>query len=206
MNHVEISLARFVLCTTTAIALALFQTNLVQAKYKEHVRLLNGSPVMSTENKPSGRRWVKAKILIKAPLEIVWNTVHEQRKSDPDLAYSRILSQNRNHCTLEQKFVLLPIIGTSTCVMVNEEIPLERIDYRLVKSDHFKAMEGSWVLTPYEDGRYTILELSSYLDMGYPVPRAFIETITARKLEKRVTNVKLMSERIQGRLAQHIPG
>ncbi|MBI4534223.1 MAG: hypothetical protein HY711_09800 [Candidatus Melainabacteria bacterium] len=200
------SLVRFVLCTTTTVTLALSLASLAQAKNKEHIRLLKGSPVMSTENKASGRRWVKAKILIKAPLEIVWNTVHEQRKSDPDLAYSRVLTQSRNHCTLEQKFVLLPIIGAATCVMVNEEIPLERIDYRLVKSDHFKAMEGSWVLTPYEDGHYTILELSSYLDMGYPVPRAFIETITARKLEKRVTNVKNMAERTQGRLAQQIPG
>ncbi len=173
-----------------------------------HPRLLKGHPVVSCEKKPTGHRWVKATILINARPDIVWHAVHEERKSDPDLAYSKVVSQEHNRLTLEQKFAFLPVIGTATCLMLNEEVPHERIDYRLLKSDHFKAMEGSWVLTPHSEGHRTILELSTYLDLGYPIPRTLIDGVTSQKLQRRLTNVKLMSEKLQSQIAQteKIPG
>jgi len=174
------------------------------AKGSEEEKVRSGSAVICTEQQPSGHRWVKAKILIHAPPEVVWETVHEERSKDPDLAYSKVLHQENNELTLEQKFVLLPVIGTATCVMSNAEEPLHRIDYRLLESDHFRAMEGSWVLTPQESGKDTLLELSSYLELGFPVPRPILDTLTARKLERRITNVKLMAERTQSRIAHKL--
>lgn len=142
---------------------------------------------------------VKAQIVINAPREVVWQSVHEERKHDPDLAYSKILKEEPNATTLEQKFVLLPVIGTAVCVMDTAEVPLQRIDYKLVKSDRFKAMEGSWVLTALEDGKKTALELSTHIDLGMPVPRAFMNAVTAKKLEKRLNRVKQMAETTHAR-------
>jgi len=159
--------------------------------------------VVSTEKKANGHRWVKAKILINASPHVVWETVHEERKKDPDLCYSKILSQDsETQATLEQKFALIPVIGTATCVMRNVEVPYERIDYDMVKSDHFKAFEGSWVLSPGHDQEQTYLELSSYCDMGLPIPRGMIEGITAKKLQRRLSNVRDMAEAQQLRLAR----
>jgi hypothetical protein len=158
--------------------------------------------VVSTEQKPNGHKWVKAKILINASPHIVWATIHEERKRDPDLAYSKLLSQESDtHSTLEQKFSLIPVIGTSTCVMRNVEIPLQRIDYDMIKSDRFKAFEGSWVLSPGPKSNETYLELSSYTDMGLPIPRGMIEGVTGKKLQKRLANVKNMAEAEQTRIA-----
>lgn len=138
---------------------------------------------------------VQAKVLIKAPPEVVWESIHKERSKDPDLAYSKVLEQvNEHECKLEQKFQLIPVIGTSVCVMENKEVPLQRIDYRLLKSDRFKAMEGSWVLTPAEGGKATMLELSSHLDLGLPVPKAMMNSISTKKIEKRLTHVKEMAE------------
>lgn len=159
--------------------------------------------VVSTEQRPNGHKWVKAKILINASPHVVWETIHEERKKDPDLAYSKIISQDSDtQATLEQKFCLIPVIGTSTCVMRNIEVPLERIDYNMIRSDRFKAFEGSWVLSPGTQPNETLLELSSYTDMGLPIPRGMVEGITSKKLQRRLANVKAMAEAEQTRLAK----
>jgi len=198
------------ICSIIAFAFLLaFPGNALSVEAeREQGRLLRGQPVVTNEKKASGRRWVKARILINARPDVVWHAVHEERKSDPDLAYSKVISQDQNRVTLEQKFAFLPVIGTATCLMVDEEVPNERIDYKLLKSDHFKAMEGSWVLTPHLDGNHTLLELSTYLEFGIPVPRALMDTVTAQKLQRRLTHVKQMSEKIPGQLAQSekLPG
>jgi hypothetical protein len=199
--------------TTKKVALALALTAILtpnafaatdDQNSEECQKLLNqGQSVVSSEAKSNGHRWVKAKILINASGPVVWETVHEERKRDPDLEYSKILKSENNQLTLEQKFALLPVIGTATCVMINREVLNERIDYEMVSSDHFKAMEGSWVLTPGKTPDTTYLELSSYVDMGLPVPRMMIDGITGKKLQRRLANVKIMAEATTSRLALH---
>ncbi|HEY9788419.1 MAG TPA: SRPBCC family protein [Candidatus Obscuribacterales bacterium] len=150
---------------------------------------------------PSNKPRVRASVVIKAPPEVVWNAVHEERKTDPDLAYSKVLRQGVNESTMEQKFVLIPVIGTAVCVMNTSEVPLRRIDYQLVKSDRFKAMEGSWILTPSADGKTTTLELSSHIDLGLPVPRGMMNGIAEKKLQRRLNHVKEMAENNHARIA-----
>lgn len=166
----------------------------------EKAKLKAGEVVVGTQQKPSGRRWVSAKIHIKAPASVVWDAVHEERKTDPDIAYSKVLEEGKNELTLEQKFQLIPVIGTSVCVMKNTEVPGKRIDYYLLKSDRFKALEGSWVLQATDDG-HTILELASYIDMGVPAPRSIIESVASKKLERRLGNVRKAAEKVQAQIA-----
>ena len=149
---------------------------------------------VSAEERQGGKVWYKGKVLVNAPAEVVWQTVHDERQHNPDLEYSKILSQTNNSCVLEQKFCLLPVIGSATCVTDHTEVPLKRIDYKLVKSDRFKEMEGSWVLTPTEDGRCTTLELSSHMDMGFPVPKPFMNAIATKKMERRLVHIRQMAE------------
>lgn len=156
--------------------------------------LLKG-PVVSREIMANGRNRMLASILIHASPEIVWSAVHAERQHDPEIAYAKVLESANNKTTVEEKFVLLPVIGSATCIMQDSEVPGERIDYRLIKSDHFKAMEGSWVLTSYDGGQSTILALSSYLELGFPVPRMILDSITTQKLQKRLQNVKIAAER-----------
>ncbi len=153
-------------------------------------------------NKPAADKpRVQAKILIKAPVDVVWYSVHEERKHDPDIAYSKIIEQGVNEQKLEQKFTLLPVIGSATCLMHHTEVPNQRIDYRLLKSDHFKAMEGSWIFTPAENGKATVLELSTHLDMGVPVPKMIFNSLTQKKLDKRLAHVKEMAEGLHNKVA-----
>ncbi len=156
---------------------------------------------VSSEKRTGNRTWVTASTVINASPHIVWETVHEERKKDPDLAYSKVLEQGKNECRLEQKFVLIPVLGTAVCEMHNSEVPLKRIDYKLIKSDRFKAMEGSWVLTASPDGKSTTLELSTHIDLGIPVPEQLTTNATKKKLSKRLNNVKNMAEKTHAQLA-----
>lgn len=151
-------------------------------------------------NLNSGKPRVKASITIKASPEVVWDAVHEQRKTDPELAYSKVLRQGVNEATLEQKFMVIPVIGSAVCTMNTQEVPNRRIDYQMIKSDRFKAMEGSWVLTPSADGKSTTLELSSHVDLGLPVPRGMMNGVTQKKLERRLAHVRELAEK--SRVAQ----
>lgn len=172
---------------------------LITVTESEKCKLDKREVVIGMQPKPNGRRWVTAKIRIDAHPSVVWEAVHEERKSDPDLAYSKVVEEGKNEKTLEQKFQLIPVVGTSVCLIKSNEIPHKRIDYYLLKSDRFKAVEGSWILQPTEDGA-TILELASYIDIGLPAPRSVIENIAGKKLERRVSNVRRVAEQNQSKI------
>lgn len=160
------------------------------------------SPVaIKYETKENKREFITARTLIEAPPRIVWEAVHEERQKDPDIEYSKVLETGENKCRLEQKFKLIPVFGTAVCEMHNWEVPLQRIDYKLIKSDRFKSMEGSWVLTSKDDGRSTMLELSTHLDLGIPVPGGLMKSVTSKKLTKRLSNVKKVAEQTQKQMA-----
>ena len=184
-------------CATTLVALV---ACLPSALAKSHAEpSAAAGPMCAASDKHD---WVSSTTVIKAAPSEVWKTIHEERLKDPDLSYSKVLEQTSpTEYKLEQKFNFIPVIGSSVCVMQQREVPNERIDYNLLKSDRFKAMEGSWVLTPCDEGRHTKLELSSHLDLGLPVPRPFMNGITSKKIQKRLANIKDMAERSNARVA-----
>ncbi len=199
-KHYPIS--KVLLCTISlTFALAFSYPVSIGAKSGQQIDL--DQAIINTVTAPEGRRFVTGKILIHASPEVVWHTVHRQRQSDPDLAYSKVLERtDETRSVLEQKFVFLPVVGTAVCKMVHVEVPLKRIDYKLVESDHFRAMEGSWILTPHHSGKSTYLQLSSHLKLSFIVPQLILEKITARKLHKRLANVKAMAEGMQASIAE----
>lgn len=148
------------------------------------------APVFSQSSDFHG---VKGTIEINAPPERVWTVVHEQRATDPDLAYSKIIQQKNNRLLIEQKYNALPIIGEATCLLVQEETPVSRIDYKMVRSDKFKDMSGSWILQPSAKGT-TILELQSLLDTGLPYSQGMINSLLQEKINKRLVRIKNAAE------------
>jgi hypothetical protein len=62
-------------------------------------------------------------------------------------------------------------------------------------------MEGSWIFTPAENGKATILELSTHLDMGVPVPKMIFNGLTQKKLDKRLAHIKEMAESMHSKVA-----
>lgn len=135
---------------------------------------------------------VTGKVDINAPAQAVWDAVHTERSNDPDISYSKVVEQKGNRVLLEQKFNTIPIVGEATCLMVQEETPMKRIDYKMVRSDKFKEMYGSWVIEENPSG--VSLSLQSVLDTGLPYARGVTNTFLQKKIDARLARVKTAAE------------
>ena len=93
---------------------------------------------------------------------------------------------------LEQKFNSLPIVGEATCLLVQEETPLKRIDYKMVRSDKFKEMWGSWIIEENPNG--VSLSLHSVLDTGLPMAQTVTNSFLKSKIDARLARVKTAAE------------
>ncbi len=135
---------------------------------------------------------VTGKVDISAPPQAVWEAVHQERSSDPDISYSKIVEQKGNRVLIEQKFNTIPVVGEATCLLVQEETPLKRIDYKMVRSDKFKEMYGSWVIEENPNG--VVLSLHSVLDTGLPYAQSVTNSFLKNKIDARLARVKTAAE------------
>lgn len=145
--------------------------------------------------KSADKEGVRGQIEIKAPARIVWEAVHKERAEDPDLTYSKVVEKQGDKIMLEQKFNGMPIIGEAVCLLEQTETVNKRIDYKMVRSDKFKALRGSWILTDLPDG-ITKLELHSVLNTGLPFSEHIINHVLKGRINKRLERVKASAEKI----------
>lgn len=137
---------------------------------------------------------VSAKITVRSDPQRVWKAIRDLRDGSPDDV--KTISQSPQEDVLEETFEDLPVIGKARCRYKEVYKPFERIDYRMIESDHFKAFEGSWVLTPTDSGAQTIVELSSYIDTGLCIPfvHQLTNMATMRNVHTRLQEVKKIVE------------
>jgi hypothetical protein len=151
--------------------------------------------------KPSGKADATASILIKAPPRTVWKAIHLERTQNPEVEYSKIVQDSGGVKLIEQKFTNIPLLGSVTATTRQVEDVNKHIDYSLVKSDKFKALEGAWDLSPVAGGKETMLQLRSHVDIGVPFSSIFIKGTAQKKLNRRLANVKTIAEKEQARIA-----
>ncbi len=144
--------------------------------------------------------YVSGRILINAPVEIVWKMVHEERETAPNLVYSKLHKEDSNLLVFEQKWTIVPFIATTTCVISENEIPYKRIDYKVIKSNQFKVMEGAWIFTPVNNGSdaghsATELELTTHLELRRLAPMKIVNAMAKKKIEQRLAHIKELAEK-----------
>jgi hypothetical protein len=139
-------------------------------------------------------KYVSCQVVINAPVDVVWQTVHVERDSAPDLVSNNLVETSGSHSVFEQKWNVIPLVSRTTCVIDEVDYPNTRIDYKLLKSDEFKVMEGSWLFTPSQDGRATTLELTAHLEPRRHDPLVFLNAVAKRKMSKRLAHVKKLAE------------
>lgn len=161
------------------------------------------APVIAAEHeqkhphsaKPAHHDGVLEEIIIKAPPKVVWQSILEQRKLDPDSKYCKPITDNNKQALVEQKFVFPSFLGDTECVLHLAETPGERIDFKLFESEDLRKMEGYWNLTPIDNGQATKLTLSSFVVPVDPVPQMVTNTIIRHKTKKNLAMVKKLAEK-----------
>ena len=140
------------------------------------------------------RDGVHEQILIKASPRVVWQSMQEQRKIDPDSQYCKAALDNARP-VVEQKFVFPSPFGDAECTLHLSETFAQRVDFRLIESEDLKKMEGCWTLTPQDHGQSTRLELSSYVDPYMCIPRFLTNGVISHKVKKNLAMVKRIAEK-----------
>jgi hypothetical protein len=133
-----------------------------------------------------------AKMQIKAPPQVVWQAIELSRKRSKDLSGSRVVSSSGCESIIEQRMTPFPGVGTDVCLLKHLQVPYRRIDFQLLHAHRVKQLSGAWVLTPCAQG--TLLELSTRIDTGLPIPRSVVDSFTSMKLRHRLQRVKDLAE------------
>ena len=140
------------------------------------------------------KKGVTEEIVIHASPKIVWQSMQEQRKKDPDSTYLKTVKHSETAKELEQRFIFPSPFGDAECLLELVEKQGERVDYKLKESEDLKAMEGSWVLTPVEEGKATKLSLTSYVEPGIYVPRIIVNSLIKGRVQRNLNMVKKIAE------------
>ena len=127
------------------------------------------------------------------PREVFESILHLRDDSDDSI---KELSRKGNQCVLEETFDDIPLCGKASCTYREVYIPYKRIEYKLLRSNRFKAFEGAWNLKPTQDGKGTIVSLSSYVDIDIPIPfrRQITRFRTMQGVKERLRAVKQSTE------------
>jgi hypothetical protein len=187
--------AWFSLCVSIVLLVSQPQT----ASAKGLFDFLSGKPALKDTKDPTytenAHDFISCKILIKAPVDVVWQTVHVERDLAPNLVYNKLLQAHENQSVFEQKWAVFPFLARTTCVMDETDFPPTRIDFKLLKSDEFKSLEGKWLLTAADDGSSTLLELKAHLELRRRFgPKTLISALAKHRMNKRLEHVKELAE------------
>lgn len=137
--------------------------------------------------------FVSQSVLVRAPADLVFDCIRRSRHTDP--RRRKVLSYDGTEAVIEEHFAGLPVLGSATCVYRECEVPLERIDYNLIRSSQFRAFEGHWELVPSR-GDCTLLKLSSYIDpvIWVPFKEQISRGVTLKDIQRRLSAVKADAE------------
>lgn len=137
---------------------------------------------------------VAAETVVRAHPTRVWKAIQKYRTSEP--ARRKLLSYHNGKATIQEDFLTLPIIGSTSCTYAEHEHPYSRIDYELVTSDKLTAFDGCWTLTPVNGGRDTLVRLSCRLNtkMNAPLKKRLIGVAVKRDISRRFKFIKQYSQ------------
>lgn len=134
--------------------------------------------------------------VINAKPEVVYNAILKLRDESKDTV-KEVSRDGQHSCVLEETFDDLPVIGKAKCTYKEVYIPYKKIEYSMIKSEKFRAFEGTWLLSPTEDGQGTNLSLSSFVDVDLPVPfcKQLCKMQTMRGVKRRIKLVRSSCEK-----------
>lgn len=144
-------------------------------------------------------RAVTETVKIDASPEAVFQALQGYRNSN--VYHRKLVSYDGKSAVVDEQLEGVPVLGNVRCTWVEKEVPYQRIDYTMMKSDKFVSGSGSYVIVP-NGAESVTLELSTQVDSGVKIPFANeIGAAAAHKdMKARLQAIKRLSE--TARIAQ----
>jgi uncharacterized protein YndB with AHSA1/START domain len=158
-------------------------------------RLAAGEVVVRAE--PDGRH-VAAAVRIRASTEAVWGVLTDCEAAAqfiPDLKSCRRLESAPDGSweDIAREFKYSWFMPTVRDIVRTEYHKPERIEFQRISGD-FKDERGAWVLAGDPDGSATVLEYRFYVDLGFWLPRAFLQHSLRSELPAAMKAVRTRAE------------
>lgn len=133
---------------------------------------------------------ISGSVLVNACPTVVFDAIKKSRYQEP--ARRKVVQSDDKSAVLEENFKGLPILGDVNCRYKEVEYGQKRIEYQILASDKFKSFDGAWEVEPVQDGKATLLKLSSHVESQIHVP--FAKQITAvgtrKDIKRRLNHIK----------------
>lgn len=133
---------------------------------------------------------ISGSVLVNACPTVVFDAIKKSRYQEP--ARRKVVQADDKSAVLEENFKGLPILGDVNCRYKEVEFGQKRIEYQILASDKFKSFDGAWEVEPVQDGKATLLKLSSHVESQIHVP--FAKQITAvgtrKDIKRRLNHIK----------------
>jgi hypothetical protein len=127
----------------------------------------SGEPA-STDNKESLPKITLTEEIDVAPAK-VWEAIKQRRQSDSQRR--KMLSYNGKTAVIKEVFEAMPVLGDTFCTYEEDEIlPLRRLEYKLLNSNHLHQFAGTWLLSAGPKPNSTIVSLTSTIDPDIRFP------------------------------------
>lgn len=159
------------------------------------VLVVSGQPGAQAESFQPHANAISGSILVNASPSTVFEAIKKSRYQEP--ARRKVVQSDQNSCVLEENFKGLPIIGDVICRYKETEFGMQRIEYQIQASDKFKFFDGAWELEPVQNGKATMVKLSSHVEPQIKVP--FAKQLTAvgtrKDIKRRLNHIKVSVEK-----------
>lgn len=147
---------------------------------------------------------VEARILIDKPPEKVWNVVIDPEKlmaEEPKVKKVKVISKQNNRLDVEFNVLMTKLFPMFSYVLRQEIRKPYEMSFRRL-SGSFKDFEGSWRVTPAENGQKSILSYRLQLDPGPMIPQSMLMMAVKADLPVMMRNVRKAVDKyaVPGRL------
>ncbi len=146
------------------------------------------------------KKGVESSLIINASPQCVFEHFQSSRTMEP--TRRKLVSNEGNVAVIEENFEDVPFIGKVKCTYEETETPCKRIEYKMIKSDKFKAFEGVWDLTPTPEGTTLVkLHANTESKINVPFAAALGNPSALKDVQRRLKNLKTWTEKDGGNKA-----
>ena len=138
---------------------------------------------------------IERSVTVNADLKTVWKALLNYQHAEKDF-HKKVVSQNNHVVTIDEEFVRVPVVGSANILYIENNIPLERIDYKLQGSKVLTKFEGAWSIAKADGGTGTVVKLVTDIDSWVPVPfkNRILRKTVSKGMMKRLAYVKKQAE------------
>lgn len=182
----------------TGMAFVSLSTFGFAAESQEWKSLSKGQVVVKQNNAQEDEApSVEAKILILRSPERVWPVVADPEKlmrEEKKVRKVKVLSRSQNKQNVAFSVLMTRFLPPFNYVLLQELSPPNSLRFHRV-SGSFKDIQGSWRLSPVENGTKTILTYKLQIDVGPLVPRGLLLSAVKSDLPSMMRNAKKAIEK-----------